>query len=177
MKTTFECPGCKKRLAVDSSAAGKSVKCPACSRVVIVPVSAAPQAPPGGAQEIVCQRCGTRNPAANDQCSNCGLALYEPTHTLPDTGLSTLIPYKNSLSLWAYYTGVFSLAGCMLPVIGFAAGLAPVILGIKALKYAKEHPDAGGKGHAWTGIILGGIVVTLQTILIIFIIIGAIFGR
>lgn len=64
-----------------------------------------------------------------------------------------LIPYKNGKALAAYYCGVFGLIPCFFGCGIF--GVVPIILGILGLKYANEHPQAGGKGHAITGIILG----------------------
>ncbi len=61
-----------------------------------------------------------------------------------------LIPYKNSSALIAYYLGVFSIIPC------FPLGLAAFFLGLKGLKYYKEHPETKGKAHAWVGIIAGG---------------------
>ncbi len=64
-----------------------------------------------------------------------------------------LIPYKNPSALTAYYCGIFS----VLPVLGFFLGLTGLILGIKGLRYAKEHPEAKGQVHAWIGIVMGGL--------------------
>ena len=64
-----------------------------------------------------------------------------------------LIPYKNPQALIAYYCGVFSL----LPVLGLFLGIAAFILGLKGLKFAKEHPETKGTVHAWIGIIMGGL--------------------
>jgi len=79
-----------------------------------------------------------------------------------------LIPFKNARALWAYYLGVFALVPC----IGFPLGIAALILGIKGLKFAELHPEARGKGHAWTGIILGTVCMigyALLTLLVIMI--------
>jgi hypothetical protein len=64
-----------------------------------------------------------------------------------------LIPYKNPSALIAYYCGVFSL----FPVLGFFLGLAGLILGIRGLRFAKEHPETKGQVHAWIGIVMGSL--------------------
>jgi len=66
-----------------------------------------------------------------------------------------LIPYKNGKALAAYYCGVFAL----IPCLGLALGPIALVFGFMGLKYAKEHPRAGGKGHAIAGIVLGSLVL------------------
>jgi hypothetical protein len=66
-----------------------------------------------------------------------------------------LIPYKNGKALAAYYCGVFAL----IPCLGMVLGPIALIFGLLGLKYAKEHPRAGGKGHAIAGIVLGSLVL------------------
>ena len=51
-----------------------------------------------------------------------------------------VIPSQNPIALVAYYLGILSLV----PFLGFVLGLPALICGI-----------VGGKGHAWTGIVLG----------------------
>ncbi|PQV63197.1 hypothetical protein B1R32_11422 [Abditibacterium utsteinense] len=63
-----------------------------------------------------------------------------------------IIPYKNPQALLAYYIGLFSL----LPVLGLAMAPAAVVLGIKGLKYARQHPLVKGQAHAWIGVVCGG---------------------
>ncbi len=70
-----------------------------------------------------------------------------------DGTLGGLIPYKNSSALLAYYLGVFSL----IPCLGIVLGIAAFVLGLNGLKFAKAHPEAKGKTHAWVGIIVGGL--------------------
>jgi predicted Zn finger-like uncharacterized protein len=68
-----------------------------------------------------------------------------------DGGISSLIPYKNGRALAAYYCGVFSL----IPCLGLILGPIALIFGILGLRFGKEYPTAGGKGHAIAGIVLG----------------------
>jgi len=81
-----------------------------------------------------------------------------------DDGMSTLIPYKNSKALAAYYCGVFAL----IPCVGMILGPIALIFGILGLKYVKRRPDAHGTGHAWAGIILGSLVILGHLGVIVF---------
>jgi hypothetical protein len=89
------------------------------------------------------------------------MAPMTPTQPRPpaadDSGLSSVIPYKNVPALVAYYCGVFAIIPC------FFIGWAGLILGIIGLKRAQEHPEAKGKVHAWIGIIAGGLFALLYT--------------
>jgi Domain of unknown function (DUF4190) len=72
-----------------------------------------------------------------------------------DGGVATVIPYRNGLALAAYYCAVFGLIPCFIGLGIF--GAVPLILGILGLRKASSDPNARGTGHAWVGIILGGI--------------------
>ena len=71
-----------------------------------------------------------------------------------DGGVSSVIPYRNGAALFAYYCGVFGVISCFLGPLAIF-GAVPLILGILGLKKASEDPEARGKAHAWTGIVLG----------------------
>lgn len=176
MNTEFDCPQCGQRLAVDSSAAGKQVKCPKCFQEVTAPAAGTAENPiPAIAAQdtIFCTKCGQQNNRSDSTCSRCGLALHGPGQQyVVQDGLSALIPYKNAKALWAYYLGVFAL----IPCVGIPLGIAAVILGILGLKYANLHPEARGKGHAWAGIILGGLCTIGYTLLVAMATIAAYFG-
>ena len=86
-----------------------------------------------------------------------------PSPPAPDSTISTLIPYRNAPALITYYLGVFSL----IPCVGFFLGFAAIILGIIGLKLAGKRPEAKGKAHAWTGIILGTLVLIGHVVLFI----------
>ena len=88
--------------------------------------------------------------------------------TSPDNTLGGLIPYKNSSALIAYYLGIFSL----IPGFGLFTGIAAFVLGLKGLRYAKEHPEAKGKVHAWIGIVCGGFWALVHIVAIVLIIVG-----
>ena len=117
---------------------------------------------------MFCSKCGTENKDDAVFCGECGTTLksQSPTSISGDPGIQVIIPYKNAKALIAYYCGVFSLIPC------FPIGLIGLVLGILGLKYAKEHPEAKGKIHAWVGIILGGLFGILYTVGTIVAVIG-----
>lgn len=71
----------------------------------------------------------------------------------PDEALATIVPYKNPQALAAYYCGIFA----VIPCVGAILGVIAVMLGVRGLKSAREHPGTKGTVHAWVGIICGGI--------------------
>lgn len=78
--------------------------------------------------------------------------------------LARQVPYRNAPALTAYYLGVFGL----IPFLGFPLALAAVPLGLAGLKRAREHPEAHGRQHAWTGIVAGAISVLGHAALIVW---------
>lgn len=92
-----------------------------------------------------------------------------PTTPPPDNTIATIIPYRNAPALVAYYLGVFSL----IPCVGFLLGIAAVVLGVMGLNRARQYPEAKGKAHAWTGIIIGALVVVAHIVLIIVFFVAA----
>jgi hypothetical protein len=86
-----------------------------------------------------------------------------------DSGVSTIIPYKNPPALIGYYLGIFSL----IPCVGFLIGIPALILGFMGLKKSKETPGSKGKAHAWTAIILGSIAILLWGAAGVLFLIGA----
>lgn len=79
-----------------------------------------------------------------------------------------MIPTKNPSALIAYYVGVFSILPCFGPIPAIIA----LLLGIKGLKFANQHPEAKGKAHAWVGIIMGGLFTLIYGALTIYMLIG-----
>ena len=83
-----------------------------------------------------------------------------PTWNEPDPALGLVIPTgpQSGLAIAAGYCGLFS----------FIVPLAPiaVILGVLALRDLKAHPEKKGTGRAWTGIVLGSIVMVIVLALI-----------
>jgi Domain of unknown function (DUF4190) len=66
-----------------------------------------------------------------------------------------IIPYRNGMALASYYCGVFSLIPCLWGTLSILA----IVFGFIGLGKAKERPEAGGKGHCITGIVLGIITI------------------
>ena len=99
-----------------------------------------------------CAKCGAENDDNNFKCTQCGEFLHPtPSHVVvtSDGTLGGMIPTKNPAALAAYYLGIFS----TIPLLGVPLGIAAVVLGIKALRKARERPEVKGKIHAWVGII------------------------
>jgi hypothetical protein len=102
-----------------------------------------------------------------------GIPVYAAPAPMPQarpSGIDALIPYKNAPALVAYYTGVFSLIPCTALVLGTIA----VVAGIIGLTHAAKHPEAKGKAHAWTGIILGSLSLLANVAAIAALAMGAI---
>lgn len=167
MDIKFDCSQCGQPLLAAESSSGQNTECPACGRTVTVPDIE--RAPPMHAPNdtIFCTKCGHPNGENNFKCIRCGFVLHAPPRLqyVASDGktMGGLIPYKNPQALWAYYLGVFAL----IPFIGIPLGIAALILGCKGLKYAKQHPEVQGKGHAWTGIILGTLSAIAYTLLVV----------
>ena len=85
-----------------------------------------------------------------------------PPVVAADSGLSKVIPYRNSMALAAYYCGVFSL----IPIFGLVLGLVAFGFGVAGLRAVKRNPLIGGKVHAWVGIVLGGLCALGNVLLI-----------
>ena len=109
---------------------------------------------------VRCPECDEPNYATSAQCGTCGQALVAdaPQASKPAGGddvFSSLVPYKNSKALTAYYLGVFGLVPCL----GIPLAVAAIVLGVMGRNYVKEHAEAKGGAHAWAGIILGSLEV------------------
>jgi hypothetical protein len=102
---------------------------------------------------MYCWRCGEFNDDAKNKCVKCDAELRAVDIACPAESLSTLIPYKNSNALIAYYLGVFSL----IPFFGMILGIVALILGLQGLAFYKQHPETKGLVHAWVGIIMGSV--------------------
>lgn len=98
---------------------------------------------------MFCPSCGKVNDDSSKFCSSCGQAFNQPRVIVQD---SDWIP-KNTHALWSYYLGF---ASCFLCIL---SGIPAIILGIIALKKAKETPSLKGENHAYIGMVLGGISV------------------
>jgi hypothetical protein len=74
-----------------------------------------------------------------------------------DGGIGYVIPYKNAPALIAYYVGIFGLILCFLGGLSVFSGAAAIVLGIMGMMRASKNPEAHGRGHAITGIVLGAV--------------------
>ena len=77
-----------------------------------------------------------------------------------NSGVSTIIPYKNVPALVGYYMACFGLLAMIIPFLGALYGIAVLVLGILGMKKASANPEAKGKVHAIIAII-GGILETI----------------
>jgi hypothetical protein len=97
----------------------------------------------------------------------------------PEVGPQGLDPSEQALqwvlplnvSGWAVASGYLGLLSCF-PIVGALCGLLAVILGVLALSHLRRNPRATGAVRAWIGILLGGIMLLVQTGLIVLIIVG-----
>lgn len=124
---------------------------------------------------MFCQRCGTQNDDNNYRCTRCQALLHPPAPPAvrTDDSLAAMIPYHNPSALTAYYLGVFSL----IPFLGMFLGIAGFILGLKGLRFARQHPEARGKIHAWVGVLVGGFFGLLYLALTLTFVIAILSGE
>jgi phage FluMu protein Com len=155
MNIEFDCAHCGQHLAIDESFAGQPVKCPACEKLTTAPAAEPTAAETVLSEKIFCPKCGQENLENSFKCIGCGFVLHGPPTPKfvvdDDNTMGGLIPYRNPKALWAYYLGLLAL----LPVLGLPIGIASLTLGMQGAKFANLNPEAKGKYHAWTGIVLG----------------------
>ena len=107
---------------------------------------------------MFCGKCGTEITQEANFCPKCGHKLYDSVEVT--SGDCIFLP-KNVPALWSYYLGVATLLCC------FFTGIPALVLGIIALRRARQHPEQRGALHAWFGIVVGGLSVILPLILTI----------
>jgi hypothetical protein len=190
MSIDVKCPQCGSELEAPDSAAGKSVKCPDCDtripvpaksaasseRAAIQPTPAPPDADRGDDDKVREERRPRRRRREDEEDEDDDGPRRRRRRQDgydDDNGISALIPYKNGKALAAYYCGVFSLIPCAALILGPLA----FIFGIRGLRYAKEHPQARGAGHAWAGIVLGALTTLANLSCFIIGVGGAIVSR
>lgn len=91
-----------------------------------------------------------------------------PTVTGPvvapaDSVLSTIIPYRNSAALTAYYLGVIAL----IPFLGLFAAPFAIGFGVVGIRAYYRDPRCRGVVHAWVGIALGLLSVVIAALILI----------
>jgi hypothetical protein len=94
-----------------------------------------------------------------------------------DGGVGYVIPYKNVPALIAYYIGVLGLIACFLGGLSLFSGAAAIVLGIMGMSRASKNPEAHGRGHAITGIILGAVQVLASCGWVAFFVLSFMGGR
>jgi hypothetical protein len=77
-----------------------------------------------------------------------------PGPVVKDSGMSSLIPYRNPMALTGYYISIASL----IPILGLLLAPIAFVLGVMGLRYATANPTAKGKAHAVVAIALGGLM-------------------
>ena len=106
---------------------------------------------------MYCRYCGKMIEEDAAFCRFCGGAQNSQGKVVVNldqaSGLDMLIP-PNTMALWAYYLGIFSL-------LCFIVAIPAFVTGILGVRHANEHPEAKGKIHAWVGIILGALGILL----------------
>ena len=172
---TLKCPHCTAVQTVSKEQLGQTIRCASCENLIQIP--GVPTGASGGAVSpdvLYCYKCGQRNAATSVSCLQCGVELKHEAQvdSIEDTILSRVVPYKNTQALAAYYCAVFALIPCVGVILGYIA----LVLGILGLKYAKAHPEAHGKVHAWIGVILGGLCGIGYTLLIAIPLVMAMMG-
>lgn len=111
---------------------------------------------------MFCPSCGKPNDDSAKFCSSCGHGFDQPRVNVQD---SNWIP-QNAHALWSYYLGFTSVFFCIL------SGIPAIILGIMALKKAKQNPALKGEIHARVGIVFGVLSVLFFLLGFTMIIIG-----
>lgn len=111
-----------------------------------------------------CQHCGAQLKDDYAICLNCGCKNKDSLdeESTFETACRWIIPVNRTiLSICAGYLAIMAIA---IPIL---APLA-LLIGILALVDLKKHPEKLGRGRAWFGVIIGGIVTILLTVLIMW---------
>jgi hypothetical protein len=119
-----------------------------------------------------CPYCGQEISVFAKKCGRCGKYLDDPlkTENPPDSVERMLLPEGRPLSAIASgYLGLIS----FFPLLGILFGLLAVLFGSMALKAIKKDPTLSGKGRAWFGIVVGGLMLVVQCVVLLIVVISS----
>jgi hypothetical protein len=114
---------------------------------------------------MFCTQCGTAFDAYSTACLQCGKPRVAMPPPLPassagtDPALRWLLPVgRSGFAIAAGYLALLS----MVPVLGQLA----LAFGLLALRDIGRHPEKGGRGRAWFGVIAGGFFTAILVVML-----------
>jgi hypothetical protein len=120
---------------------------------------------------MFCPQCGMENPQEATACSNCGSSLQMPSTDAPQPAYVQAPPTSN-MALVSLIMGI--LGWVALPIIG---SVLAVVFGHAALGgIDRSEGQAGGRGMAQIGLILGYVALALWVLSIVLFIVLPMFS-
>jgi hypothetical protein len=185
-KVKIKCPACDEVVEIDPSMSGQIVDC-SCGKKLRVPtVQQNPASSPSSAGDARFRGedgSGPQQPAAPQGVNPAaGTATSEQNpFSTPSQGnpyAATNTPHANNpmmppqgasqgLAITSLVLGIVSLVLMFTCCLGFLTAIPAVIFGTVAIKKANRG-EAGGKGMAIAGVVLGGVVLALTALVVVF---------